>query len=81
MASIEKIAAKIQNNPADIQFSDLCKVCEHYFGQPQQSSGSHRVFKTPCQGDPFVNIQSKKGMGKAYQVKQVLAAIEKMESI
>jgi hypothetical protein len=31
------------------------------------------------QGDPRVNIQNQKGKAKAYQVKQVLKAIEKLE--
>jgi hypothetical protein len=33
----------------------------------------------PWQGDPRVNIQNFKGMAKAYQVKQVLCAIELIE--
>jgi len=31
-------------------------------------------------GDPRVNIQNDKGKAKAYQVKQVLKAIERLES-
>jgi hypothetical protein len=30
-------------------------------------------------GDPRVNIQNDKGMSKAYQVNQVLKAIERLE--
>ena len=37
------------------------------------------MYKTPWQGDPRVNIQNKKGKAKAYQVKQVLKAIERLE--
>jgi hypothetical protein len=37
------------------------------------------VYKTPWQGDPRVNIQSNKGKARAYQVRQVLKAIEKLE--
>jgi hypothetical protein len=37
------------------------------------------VFKTPWPGDPRVNIQDKGGKAKAYQVKQVLTAIKKLE--
>ncbi len=62
-----------------IRFSDLCKVCEHYFGEPRQSGSSHRIYKTPWQGDPRVNIQNHKGKAKAYQVKQVLKAIDRLE--
>ncbi len=39
------------------------------------------IFKTPWIGDPRVNIQNDKGKAKAYQVKQVLSAIERMKSL
>ncbi len=51
-----------------------------FFGPPRPSSGSHAVYKTPWLGDPRVNIQNDKGKAKAYQVRQVLAAIERLES-
>jgi hypothetical protein len=35
----------------------------------------------PWSRDPRVNIQNDKGKAKAYQVKQVLAAIDKLEEI
>jgi hypothetical protein len=57
----------------------LEKVCEQYFGLPRQNSTSHCVYKTLWQGDPRVNIQGKKGMAKAYQVRQVLLAINRLE--
>jgi hypothetical protein len=66
-------------NPKGIRFEDLCKVCDHYFGNPRQKGSSHRVYKTPWQGDPRVNIQDAKGKAKAYQVKQVLNAIRRLE--
>ena len=40
---------------------------------------SHRIYRTPWQGDPRVNIQDDKGKAKAYQVRQVLKAIERWE--
>lgn len=67
------------DHPKAVKYSDLCKVCNHYFGDPRQVASSHRVYKTPWQGDPRVNIQNDKGMAKAYQVKQVLKAIERLE--
>jgi hypothetical protein len=69
----------MRRNPSDVRFADLCKVCEHYFGKPRQKGTSHRIFKTPWQGDPRVNIQSDKGKAKPYQVRQVLAAVERLE--
>ena len=49
------------------------------FGRARQASGSHRVYKTPWSGDPRVNIQNSKGRAKAYQVRQILRAIERLE--
>jgi len=79
MARIEDILAQIKVNLGNVSFTDLCRVCDHFFGEPRQSSGSHRIYKTPWQGDPRINIQNYKGNAKAYQVKQVLLAIEKLE--
>ena len=69
----------MKQSPANIRFADLCKVCENCFGKARQESTSHKVFKTPWQGDPRVNIQNDKGKAKAYQVNQVLKAIGKLE--
>jgi hypothetical protein len=51
----------------------------HYFGKPRQERTSHAKFETPWAGEPYVNIQNKNGQAKPYQVKQVLAAIDKLE--
>jgi len=79
MASVEEILSQMRRNPKGVRFSDLSKVCEHFFGTPRQTGSSHRVFKTPWQGDPRVNIQNAKGKAKPYQVKQVLQAIDRLE--
>jgi hypothetical protein len=81
VASIAKIVQAMRASPQSIRFGDLHKVCEHYFGEPRQTSGSHAVFKTPWPGDPRVNIQNDNGKAKAYQVRQVLKAIEKKEAM
>ncbi len=79
MAGIADIVAQMKLNPGNVRFKDLCLVCDHFFGKPRQRGSSHRVYKTPWPGDPRVNIQGNKGKAKAYQVKQVLLAIEKLE--
>ena len=80
MTKITDLVDDMKRNPKGIRFQDLCKVCDHYFGEARQSGSSHRVYKTPWQGDPRVNIQNDKGKAKAYQVKQVLKAIERLEA-
>jgi predicted RNA binding protein YcfA (HicA-like mRNA interferase family) len=80
MARIENILAAMKQNPKGIRFRDLCKICDFYFGEARQRGSSHRIYKTPWPGDPRVNIQNNKGKAKAYQVKQVLKAIERLEA-
>jgi hypothetical protein len=79
MPDIETILTAMRRSPKGIRFRDLCKVCDAYFDTPRQTGSSHRIYKTPWIGDPRVNIQNTKGMSKAYQVNQVLKAIERLE--
>ena len=79
MAKTAAIVAKLRRNPKAARFVDLARVCDAYFGEPRQRGTSHRVYRTPWSGDPRVNIQDAKGMAKAYQVRQVLKAIDKLE--
>ena len=79
MGNVRDILKALRQNPTSVRYTDLCKVCDHYFGKARQSGSSHRIYKTPWQGDPRVNIQNSKGKAKAYQVMQVLKAIERLE--
>ena len=79
MTKIADIVIGMKRNPKNVRFVDLCKVCENYFGKPRNRGSSHKIYKTPWQGDPRINIQNHKGKAKAYQVKQVLLALEKLE--
>lgn len=79
MAKIDKTVAAMREAPQNISYNALRAVCVHFFGAPRQSGTSHAVFKTPWPGDPRVNIQkSRGGETKAYQVRQVLKAIDKL---
>ena len=79
MAKIQEILVVMRRNPKGISFTDLCRVRDHYFGDARQTGSSHRVYKTPWSGDPRVNIQNDRGEAKAYQVKQVLKAMERLD--
>lgn len=81
MTAIQKILHLMRKEPANVRFADLMKVCETYFGKPRQQGTSHAIFKTPWPGDPRVNVQDAKGRAKPYQVRQVLKAIDKLESM
>ena len=79
MTSVERLIEQMRLNPYNVDFSDLVKVCEHHFGSARQSGTSHVIFRTPWLGDPRVNIQNDHGKAKAYQVRQVLQAIDLLE--
>ena len=80
MSSIDKILPMMRTAPQNVRYGDLATVCEYFFGKPRQQGTSHAVYRTPWQGDPRVNIQEGKGgKAKPYQVKQVLAAIDRLK--
>ena len=79
-AAVDKVLRQMRAEPAAVRFADLQRVCEHFFGRPRRNGSSHAIYKTPWPGDPRVNIQNDKGMAKAYQVRQVLRAIERLST-
>ncbi|MBC8418994.1 MAG: toxin HicA [Desulfobacteraceae bacterium] len=79
MADIQKILVKMRLSPFNVRFGDVCRVCDHYFGEPRQKGTSHRIFKVPRIYPPLINIQNFKGKVKEYQARQVLGAIDKLE--
>jgi hypothetical protein len=76
---IGAIVQRMGRRPTNVRYADLASVCDAYFGRPRQHASSHRVYKTPWPGDPRVNIQNDQGKAKAYQVRQVLKAINRLE--
>ena len=81
MKNTEETIQQLRNNPKGVRFADLARICELYFGTPRNRGSSHYIYRTPWPGDPRVNIQNDKGMAKPYQVRQVIKAIEKLESM
>ena len=46
MAAVKKILEQMRREAANVQFADLMKGCETYFGKPRQHGTSHAIFKT-----------------------------------
>jgi hypothetical protein len=79
--SIGDTLASMRNNPRDVRFGDATKIAQAYFG-PARRHGSHHVFRMPWPGDPRVNLQeSSGGKAKVYQVRQLLMAIDRLETV
>ncbi|MFT8705193.1 hypothetical protein [Bifidobacterium aquikefiricola] len=69
MVRVVDLVGRMRANPKNVRYADLCKVCDAYFGKARQNGTSHRVYRTPWQGDPRVNIQNAHGGTNPYQVK------------
>ena len=78
MPSVEQLVARMRTRPTNVRFADAVRVAAHYFGPPRVR-GSHHFFVTPWSGSPLVNLQGRGGDAKAYQVRQLLAAIDRLE--
>ncbi|MXY46205.1 MAG: toxin HicA [Chloroflexi bacterium] len=81
MGTTGEVLRTLRSNPRGVRFAELVRICNRYFGEPRRRGTSHNVYRTPWQGDPRVNIQNDRGMAKPYQVRQVIRAIERLESM
>ena len=81
METAAEILRRLRTNPKGVRFADLAAICDRFFGEPRQRGTSHRVYRMPWSGDPRVNIQNDRGLAKAYQVRQVIRAIERLEGM
>ena len=79
MPTVDDLVAQMRGNPKGVRFADLERVCRAHFGTPRRSGGSHQTYKMPWAGDPRINIQDFHGGAKPYQVRQVLAAIDRLK--
>ena len=68
MPGIEDIVCRMRANPRDVRFRDALRV-----------RGSHHFFSMPWRGSPLVNLQEGGGTAKAYQIRQLLAAVDRLE--
>ena len=79
MAKCEKLLIKARNSPDNLRFAEVCSLAECYGWVFVGGSGAHRVYLNAAIGNAvgsMMNFQSRKGKAKAYQVKQLLDAID-----
>ena len=74
---LDAVIRALRNNPAGV-LPGVSQVLRLFLWGASSAGSSHRVYRTPWHGDPRVNIQSDRGMAKAYQVRQVIRALEKL---
>jgi predicted RNA binding protein YcfA (HicA-like mRNA interferase family) len=78
MTRRQKPIEKIQNNPAGVRFQEICRLAEQLGFTKRGGKGSHIVYEKDGVGE-ILTFQDRKGMTKPYQVKQLLAVIDKYQ--
>jgi len=81
VSKAEKIIEQMQRSPQNVRFDDLAKVCADHFGEPPTGRHVAQGLQDALARRSPVNIQrGKDGNAKAYQVRQVLDAIARLEA-
>lgn len=84
MAKCDKLLEKAKNSPNNLRFNEIRKLAECYgWVFDRQNGTSHAIYLHPSLGkspDALMNFQNNKGKAKPGQVRQLLNAIEDLES-
>lgn len=72
------LRAKAEANAASLRFVEVQELARCHGWELSRQKGSHVMYKRTGTIQPM-NFQNVKGMAKAYQVRQLLRAIEEIE--
>ena len=76
MPDCDKLLERARSSPANLRFEEVCDLAECYgFVFARQAGSSHRIYKRP-KWPKVMNFQNRNGKAKAYQVRQLLEAID-----
>ncbi len=78
MTQRRKLIDKARNNAAGIRFREICLLAEHAGFSRRGGKGSHVVYAKDGV-EEILTFQDRKGMAKPYQVKQLIAVIDKYD--
>ena len=70
-----KLLKKALSGSKNIRFGDMVGLIEAFGFRLARISGSHHIFEHPDVAQ-LINIQSRKGKAKPYQVRQFLELVE-----
>jgi hypothetical protein len=76
MTRRRKLIEKVRNNPSGVRFQEICLLAGHQGFTKRGGKGSHVVYEKDGV-EEILTFQDREGMAKPYQVKRLLAMIEK----
>jgi len=71
-----KLVKKALSSPANLRFEEACALARVFGFRLSRVSGSHHIFAHQDARE-LVNLQDVEGKAKPYQVKQLLALVER----
>jgi hypothetical protein len=74
----QKLIGKARNNPSGLRFQEQCLLAEHVGFSKRGGKGSHVVYEKDGV-EEILTFQDRMRMAKSYQVRQLLAMIEKYQ--
>jgi hypothetical protein len=77
MPDCHKLLEGARNTPAGLRFSQLCELAECFGWVRARQRGAHVIYKRPG-AMQLMNFQDDNGKAKAYQVRQLLTAIDEL---
>lgn len=75
MADCDNLLAKARTNAKSMRFTELCDLAGFFGFVFDRQRGSHRIYTRKGTHRPM-SFQNDGGMAKAYQVRQLLRAID-----
>ena len=79
MTQLEKLYMRVASAPANAHFEDVVHLAEAVGFVETRRRGSHRILRHRDRPMLQLNLQPLRGRAKEYQVKQLLAMIEREE--
>ena len=77
MSICAELLVAARQNPKGVRFTDLCALATCFGWEFDRTKGSHHVYKKRGHRS-LMNFQEDSGKAKAYQVRQLIAAIDEM---
>lgn len=79
MSKCDKLLEAARNNSAGLRFAEVCQLAECHGFALTRTKGSHRIYTREGFPRPL-SFQNLNGGAKAYQVKQLLDAIDEISA-
>lgn len=73
-----KLWEKVERNPQNVRFQDLCRLIEWFGFHPKGGKGSHKTYFHPGVRE-ILDVQPLGGDAKPYQIRQLIRVVQRYQ--